>query len=164
MLYHFLYKLDFLFSSGDQLIDIQKSISILIGQQSNFLLSSIGFEPLLEIHGDMVVTKLKNHPYSHGVWIGEPCNGLKLFGVFAVFILAFPGKLTHKIWYIPLGVILLHFINVIRIASLTIISAYNPFLLNFNHNITFQIIVYSIIFLLWYVWTKKFSGLKLNNE
>mgnify|MGYP002864206364 FL=1 len=163
-LYHFIYKLDVFFSSEKQLIDIQKSISILIGKQSNFLLSILGYVTSIEIHSDMVVTLIENKNFNHGVWIGEPCNGLKLFGVFAIFILAFPGEIKHKIWYIPLGISLLHIINVIRIAILTILSAYNPYLLNFNHNITFQLIIYSFIFLLWYIWTKKLSAIKSKNE
>lgn len=162
--YHFIYEFDELISSNSRQIDIKKSISILLAKQSNYFLSILGYQPKIEIYSDMVVTLIQDTKYNHGVWIGEPCNGLKLFGVFSIFIIAFPGNLKTKLWYIPLGIIILHFINVIRIAILTIIQAYNPLLLNFNHNVTFQVIIYSFIFLLWYLWTKKFSSLSKKNE
>ena len=163
-LYHFLYEIDFLFSSKDNTIDIQQSISLAIAKQSNFLLSLLGYQTSIEMHSDMVITLIKNKNFSHGVWIGEPCNGLKLFGVFTVFILAIPGKIIHKIWFIPLGTVAIHLINVIRIAVLTILSSTNPFLLNFNHNVTFQVIVYSFIFFFWFIWIKKFSAINPIHE
>ena len=45
-------------------------------------------------------------------------------------------------------------------ASLTIIAAINPYFLNFNHNVTFQISVYGIMLVLWFFWIKKFSKTK----
>ena len=64
-----------------------------------------------------------------------------------------------KLWFIPLGIFIVHTANAIRIAALTIISAENPKALDFNHNITFQVIVYGLIFLLWYWWVQKLSGI-----
>lgn len=112
------------------------------------------------MHGDMVVAKIIGYQYSHGVWIGEPCNGIKVFGLFAIFILSFQGDLIKKLIFIPLGILIIHFLNIIRIALLTYISAVNPFILDFNHNITFQIIIYGSMLALWYLWIIKFSKVK----
>jgi len=87
--YHYLYKFDLIFGNS---FDSLLKFSEILAKQSNSLLSIIGLETLLEIHGDMVVTKLANFPYSHGVWIGEPCNGVKIFGVFSIFIIFSGGK------------------------------------------------------------------------
>ena len=105
----------------------------------------------------MVITKILDYPFSHGVWIGEPCNGIKVFGIFIIFIVSFKGKIFNKIWFILSGVLILHIINIIRIAILTYISAVNPYILNFNHNITFQLIVYLSMLGLWYLWIIKLS-------
>ena len=163
--YHFIYKIDELIFSSQNAdkIDLLNNISVILAEQANYMLSLFGFETQIEIHKDMVVAKILDNNYTHGVWIGEPCNGVKIFGVFAIFILAFPGRIKHKLWYIPLGIICIHIINVIRIAILIFISSVNPHILDFNHNITFQIIVYSLILFLWYIWVKIFSGLKTNN-
>ena len=92
---------------------------------------------------------------NRGIWIGDECNGFKLFSIFTIFIIAFPGNWKKKLWYIPLGIIIIHFANVIRVMGLVLINNYYPRFLDFNHLYTFTIFVYSIIFLLWYVWAKK---------
>ena len=91
---------------------------------------------------------------THGLWVGDPCNGLTLFAVFSSFILAFPGTLKLKTWFIPMGIIIIHLANVIRITILTIIVDIDYNYLDFNHNYTFTIFVYSIILILWYWFIK----------
>jgi exosortase/archaeosortase family protein len=118
----------------------------------------LGFETSIEIHGDMVVSKILKYKYQHGVWIGEPCNGIKIFGVFSIFILCLRSKWIYKLLFIPFGIFILHLLNIIRVASLTYIAAVNPKILDFNHNITFQIIVYSAMLLLWLFFIKKFTN------
>jgi exosortase family protein XrtF len=110
----------------------------------------------------MVVSKILDYEYSHGVWIGEPCNGIKIFGLFAIFILCFKGSIKNKVWFISLGIIIIHILNILRIAVLSYIAAVNPNLLNFNHNITFQVLIYGAMFLLWFLWIKRFSNTSKN--
>ena len=62
------------------------------------------------------------------------------------------------------GSIMSTFLNILRISVLTYISAVNPFILDFNHNITFQLITYSAMLGLWYLWIIKFSTLKVNEK
>ena len=159
--YHFIYKINLLFSE-DHSFDLLNYISIILAKQSNILLNLFGYETLLEYHNDIVVTKIIGNEFDHGVWIGERCNGVKLFGVFSIFIIAFPGNKKAKLWFIPLGILIIHLANVIRIAILTIISSYNPSILDFNHNITFQVIVYGIILTLWFIWLKKYAHFNIN--
>ena len=160
-LYHHLYKLDLLFESSYSLLT---EFSNLISIQSNFILSIFNFKTSTEIHGDMVVAKISGYPFNHGVWIGEPCNGIKIFGLFTIFILSFKGGIKQKILFIPLGIAVLHFLNVLRIAILTYISATNPYILDFNHNVTFQLIIYVAMLGLWYLWITKFSFIIKTNE
>ncbi len=94
---------------------------------------------------------------SLGVTVGAPCDGIILFGLFATFILAYPGPVKHKIWYAPLGIFLIHLINILRVAALAIIVDINPDWLAFNHDYTFTILVYGFVFLLWYIWIAKFG-------
>lgn len=156
--YFYIYKIDSLLNLN---INFLTEFSKLLSSQSNFILSIFNLNTTIEIHGDMVVTKILDYPYSHGVWIGEPCNGIKVFGVFTIFIIAFKGKIINKIWFIPLGILILHVLNILRISVLTYLSATNPFILDFNHNITFQLIIYAAILCLWYNWIIKFSSFKM---
>ena len=155
--YHYLYKIDDLLNFDS---DLLTGFSKILSSQSNFILSIFNFQTSIEIHGDMVVAKIIDYPYSHGVWIGEPCNGIKVFGLFTIFILSFKGDLIKKLIFIPIGILIIHFLNIIRIALLTYISAVNPYILDFNHNITFQLFIYGSMLALWYLWIIKFSKVK----
>ncbi len=93
---------------------------------------------------------------SHGIWIGDPCNGLALFSLFTCFMLALPGPWKHKTWFIPAGILVIHFLNILRITALCIIAYYSPEWLAFNHTYTFTILVYAFIFYFWILWVQRF--------
>lgn len=94
---------------------------------------------------------------SNGVFIGTPCNGLELMALFSGFVLIFQGNWKNKLWYIPLGIIIIHLLNIARVLALAIIAKVAPETLDFNHKYTFTLILYSVVFLGWVVWVKKFA-------
>ena len=93
---------------------------------------------------------------THGLWIGDACNGITLFALFTGFMLAFPGPLKAKFWFIPLGLLFIHILNIFRIVGLSVTQFYFPDALDFNHTYTFTILVYSLVFALWLIWVNKF--------
>lgn len=93
----------------------------------------------------------------HLLWIGDPCNGVGLFAVFLIFLLAYGGPWKHKLWFGTLGILSIHLINALRVAALCIVVSINYEWLNFNHDYTFYVIVYGWVFLLWYLWVKRFT-------
>ncbi len=161
-LYKYIYVIDGSGFENSNHVGIEKRLSILLGEHANFFSSLFGYNPVLEITKDLVIVRLTDFEFSHGTWIGEPCNGLKVMGLFALFIIAYPGKHKHKWWFILSGIIVIHFFNALRVSGLTIIEANWPQYLDFNHNVTFQVLIYSIIFLMWYLWVQKFS--KFSNK
>lgn len=121
-------------------------------------------ETLLNLFGFKTFTVLQDHDVqvvgidgSSGVWVGSNCNAISLFILFVSFVIAYPGKIKHKFWYIPLGIILVHFLNIIRVVALAIIALKAPHTLGFNHTYTFTFLVYAFIFYLWILWANKFS-------
>ncbi len=98
------------------------------------------------------------------VGVGNPCNGLELFALYAGFIICFPGNTKSKLWFIPVGFIIIHFINVLRTTALAYIQFKAPEYLDFNHHYTFTIIVYAIIFLLWITWVNRYSKFNISPE
>jgi exosortase family protein XrtF len=92
---------------------------------------------------------------SNGVYIGNACNGLNLFVLFSLFVLVYPQNIKRKIWFLPLGLIIIHILNILRITALSLISFYKPEYLMFNHTYTFTGIMYLVIFALWYWLTQK---------
>ncbi|MEZ4805921.1 MAG: archaeosortase/exosortase family protein [Flavobacteriales bacterium] len=93
----------------------------------------------------------------HLLWIGDACNGAGLFAVFLTFLIAYPGPWKHKLWFGAAGLVAIHLINAMRVAALCIIVSIDYELLNFNHDYTFYIVVYGFVFLLWYIWVKRFA-------
>ena len=127
---------------------------------SNGLLHLFNYASTTEFLDQFVIISFSS---TRGVWIGEPCNGLKLFALFTIFIIAFPGNWKGKLWFIPLGILIIHIANIIRVAILAIIELKAPEYLNLNHDYTFTILVWSIIFALWYFWVKRFGEIKKAN-
>jgi exosortase family protein XrtF len=109
-----------------------------------------------------------NHPYkrhialenSKVVTVGAPCDGVILYALFVCFIFAFPGPVRHKIWFMPAGIAILFWMNTLRVISLAWIAKVDESWLQFNHDYTFTVFVYSIEFLLWMLWVKFYSSMK----
>ena len=99
-----------------------------------------------------------------GVQIGAPCDGVALFALFAIFILAFPGPFLRKLWFIPAGIALLHLANIGRVVVLARMQATAPEWLEFNHDYTFTVLVYGLVFALWYLWTVRGSSATAPNR
>lgn len=91
------------------------------------------------------------------VWVGPPCNGLVLYALFGGFVLAYPGPLRHKLWYLPLGLALIWTLNVLRVAALALNHQYAPGSMDFNHHYTFAFVVYAAIFGLWMWWARRLA-------
>ena len=131
-------------------------VSVNLALISDWILSALGFETFLDYSRYNQVVFSIGENLSSGVAIGDRCNGIKLFGIFAAIIIALPKNHLYKLWYIPLGIFILHLANIIRVTVLTWIAKDHNQWLDFNHNVTFEIIVYSVMFGLWWFWINKF--------
>lgn len=126
---------------------------------SGFLLNALGFDVKYRSHNDDGSPDVLWIPGSaHSLQVEQACDSLDLMGLFAVFVLAYPGPWKQRLWYIPVGVVLIHLLNIVRITSLCIIEYKDPSLLDFNHKYTFTGVMYLFIFGLWYYWVKKLSN------
>ena len=91
------------------------------------------------------------------VSIYKACNGMVLYALFAGFVLAFPSSSIHKVWFIPLGVVLIYGVNVLRIVALCLNHRYYSQSVDFNHHYTFTFIEYGFICLLWVWWAIRLA-------
>ena len=130
----------------------ERLISLII-TNSAFILKLLGFSVYQSMEDRNL--QLIGIDGSHPIWIGSPCNALTLFMFFMLFVIAFPGRVKRKLWFIPLGIVIIHFTNVLRVISLIIINYYAPQYIEFNHTYTFTVLVYGIIFLLWMWWVNS---------
>lgn len=134
----------------------QKFIGSIL-RTSEVVLNIFGFNTFKSIQDrDLQVIGIDG---GNGVWVGSNCNAITLFSLFSVFIIAYPGHQKRKLWYIPLGILLIHILNILRVCALAIIERYtSEGTLNFNHTYTFTFLVYAFIFWLWMIWINKYAG------
>jgi exosortase family protein XrtF len=121
---------------------------------SGFILESLGFNLISE--SEISSIRTIGIDGTHGLWIGDPCNGLTLFALFTGFVLVYPGNWQRKALFIPFGIVTIHMLNIVRIVGLTLTVYFfpDPEILDFNHTYTFTILVYGYVFYLWFLWSQ----------
>ena len=88
-----------------------------------------------------------------GVAIQNGCNGVDLLGLYAGFIIAYPGPMRKRLLLLVGGLLLLYFANIFRIAAFALSSVYFPEHWSEIHNYSSYIFFYPIVLSLWYLWT-----------
>ena len=88
-----------------------------------------------------------------GVEILNGCNGLDLIGLFAGFIIAYPGKMKLRLVFLASGFTLLYLSNIIRIAVFVLTDGYFPSIWDQVHHYSSYVFFYPIVLTLWYLWT-----------
>jgi len=122
---------------------------------TQFTLSIIGYNS--EVFSEAKIVQLEG---TGGVLLDLGCLGRNLMGLYIGFLLAFPGSIKSKLWYIPMGVVIINFLNVLRIAGLSLVLLYIPEYMDINHHFVFSTLVYTCIFIMWVIWIRKYSSTK----
>ena len=85
--------------------------------------------------------------------IVDGCNGLSALSLFVGFVLAFPGSWVRRALFIPAGMAVIVATNVVRCASLLVVSARVPSVFDSVHGFHALFVFYVVIFGLWVAWT-----------
>lgn len=93
--------------------------------------------------------------YSH-VTVAPECTSLKQWLHWLFLMLIFPGPWKHKSWYIPLGLVIVEFINVVRVVGISLFLIRFPHDFELAHEHIFKTMFYVFIFLMWVVWVECF--------
>jgi exosortase/archaeosortase family protein len=80
------------------------------------------------------------------------CTGIKQMFIFAGIMLFYRGPFLKKLWYIPMGCVILSIYNVIRIGLTVILTNGHPERFESLHDGIMRYIYYGIVFLLWVIW------------
>ncbi len=120
---------------------------------AKFITEMFGFEVTTFGKSIRIVDDFK----ASNIFLDRGCMGRNVMLGYIVLILVFPGKFIHKLWYIPLGVLIIIFVNMLRISGLAITSYCCPEYSDINHYVIFQIAAYIVIFILWIIWFNRFS-------
>lgn len=132
------------------------AITVSVADQSGWLLDIFSVDAGIEKHPKQPALKiLYNRRYV--ARIIEGCNAISVMILFVAFVVAFSGKLKQTLLFILGGCVLIHILNVGRIALLASLIYHFPQYENFLHGVIFPLIIYSVVFLLWVIWVNKFS-------
>lgn len=88
----------------------------------------------------------------------EGCNGLSVMILFVAFIIAFSGKFKNTLLFIIFGLVVIHVLNVIRIALLCMALYSYPQFEDVLHGGLFPLVIYGVVFILWVIWVNNYSS------
>ena len=94
--------------------------------------------------------------------VNGSCSGLKQFYQWLFLMILFPGPWKKKLWYIPLGMLVIHLENIFRIIILSVILIHWPDQWQFLHDWVLRPFFYVVIFLMWVLWVEKVRGSKVH--
>ncbi|MDR1562543.1 MAG: exosortase/archaeosortase family protein [Dysgonamonadaceae bacterium] len=86
------------------------------------------------------------------------CLGVKQLFIFAGIMLFYYGPFLKKLWYIPLGCVVLTVYNVIRIGLIVILTRDSGEFFEALHDGVFRYLYYVILFIIWVVWVEFMTG------
>ena len=92
------------------------------------------------------------------VRIVEGCNAVSVMILFVAFIVAFSSTIKRTLLYIVTGLIILHILNILRIALLSIGLYYYKEWGTVLHDVVFPLFIYGVVLVLWIAWVSKFRG------
>jgi exosortase family protein XrtF len=131
--------------------------------QTGIILNVCGYRVEVEDRSNKPTTDITYFGKSK-LAVYEGCNGLNTMIIFVAFLFAFGPISRTLLWFIPLGLIIIHFANLCRITMLFLVSQYMPKAMYFTHKYLFTAVLYVVIFALWLWWVKKYSAKKDVNE
>lgn len=86
------------------------------------------------------------------------CSAVKQGLLFTLIMLCARGKWVHKLWFIPLGWLMVYAFNILRISIIALLIHHHPTWFEFLHAYLFKYLFYGMIFVLWVVWTERFTN------
>ncbi|RXP52957.1 exosortase family protein XrtF [Lutibacter sp. HS1-25] len=130
-----------------------------VAKQTVFILNNVGYNARVEQHTNEISMKLfVNNAYISRVI--EGCNAISIIILFISFIVAFSNKFVITALYILFGSLIIYFVNIVRIAIISIAYFEFPQYETILHDLVFPSIIYGITFLLWFIWVRQFSNWK----
>ena len=142
------------FPIGNLIAKLFDSASTLLFNQSCWVLEHI-FNVDIVTHNHVIGVINCNDKYSL-INVAPECTSLKQWLHWLFLMLIFPGPWKHKAWYIPLGLVIIEFINVVRVVGITLCMIPFPDKFDFFHDYFFKTLFYFFIFIMWVVWVEKF--------
>ena len=100
------------------------------------------------------------------VVVAPECASLKQWCHWLFLMLLFPGPWKHKAWFIPAGLVVIEWTNVVRVCGILLMQMQwpGPNTFHIAHDYIFKVFFYLVIFLMWVLWVEKFKNGKRKTE
>lgn len=118
---------------------------------------------IIDVYEDKIATGPKDDLKSIFIYkdsqailsVYEGCNGLNVMVIFISFMIAY-GKIGKRmLWFIPVGLLVIHLFNILRILLLFHVTISMPDFLYFSHKYLFTAFIYIAVFGMWALWIFK---------
>lgn len=154
---HFFWKLTMKGDESDMIVtffglDLSKPFNAAarhVAQVCAYLLQFFGSSVDLVNHNSLI------YPNGVGVRVVWACTGLKQAYIFFCIMLFSTGPWQKKLWFIPLGLLMVYVFNILRIAGITALIENHPSWFEFLHERLFKYLFYAAIFGMWVLWEEK---------
>jgi exosortase/archaeosortase family protein len=131
------------------------SVNMVFGQAC-WVLDHIFRVDLTTISSERLITTLNSEGGWARVIIAPECASLKQWMHWLFLMILFPGPWRHKLWYIPAGLVIIEWTNVVRICGVLLMQIPWPNSFHLAHDYIFKVFFYLVIFLMWVLWVEKF--------
>jgi len=139
----------------------------LVYSQSCWVLDHIFRIDITTFSGTRLITAIDSKGGLARVVIAPECASLKQWMHWLFLMILFPGPWKHKLWYIPAGLVIIEWTNVVRICGILLMQIAWPDIhihlfgndintFHLAHDYIFKLFFYLIIFLMWMLWVEKF--------
>lgn len=139
----------------------------LVYSQSCWVLDHIFRIDITTFSDTRLITAIDSKGGLARVVIAPECASLKQWMHWLFLMILFPGPWKHKLWYIPAGLVIIEWTNVVRICGIMLMQIAWPDIhihllgndintFHLAHDYIFKLFFYLIIFLMWMLWVEKF--------
>jgi Transmembrane exosortase (Exosortase_EpsH). len=149
---------------GKQIIALQTWATRLLFNQSVYVLDHVFNVDITTLLERQIIYSLDHNGDFVSVTVLPECASLKQWLHWIFLMLLFPGPWKHKAWFIPTGLVIIEWINVIRVVGLLLVQIPCPGSFHFAHDYVFKTMFYFIIFLMWVIWVECFDHPRKKKE
>lgn len=128
----------------------------MVYNQSCWVLDRLFHVNITTISSERLIATLNKDGGWARVIIAPECASLKQWMHWLFLMILFPGPWKHKLWYIPAGLVIIEWTNVVRICGVLLMQIPWPNSFHIAHDYVFKVFFYLVIFLMWVLWVEKF--------
>lgn len=139
------------------------SVNLLYGQCC-WVLEHVFRVDITTINAQRLIAAVNKEGGWARVIVAPECASLKQWLHWVFLMVIFPGPWKHKLWYIPAGLVVIEWTNVVRVCGILLMQIPWPNSFHIAHDYIFKVFFYFIIFLMWVLWVERFYNKSIKTK